>query len=82
MAAFAAGWAMVGHEAMRRIDRWFGVPACAALSGMRRVARRWRNGMRALFVQIYRPYPDVPLWAELPRHARPPGALAYLLRGA
>lgn len=35
---------MVGHEALRRIDRWLGAPVCAALSGMRRIARWWGGG--------------------------------------
>ncbi|AYH42080.1 hypothetical protein CDA09_01550 [Azoarcus sp. DN11] len=45
---------------MRRIDRWLGVPVCAALSGVRRIVRRWRKGApggeqavrRVLFVQL------------------------------
>lgn len=50
---------MPGPEAMRRMDRWLGVPLCAALSGMRRVARAgWRTRAqeqavrRVLFVQL------------------------------
>ncbi|NMG44990.1 glycosyltransferase family 9 protein [Aromatoleum toluvorans] len=45
---------------MRRIDRWLGVPVCAALSGTRRIARWWGGGApgreqvvrRVLFVQL------------------------------
>ncbi|MBD5804907.1 ADP-heptose--LPS heptosyltransferase 2 [Azoarcus sp. Aa7] len=50
---------MPGPEAMRRMDRWLGVPLCAALSGMRRAARVWRRTRaqdqavrRVLFVQL------------------------------
>ncbi|MCC4114255.1 glycosyltransferase family 9 protein [Aromatoleum toluclasticum] len=50
---------MPGPEAMRRMDRWLGVPVCALLSGMRRAARTWRRTRaqeqavrRVLFVQL------------------------------
>jgi len=51
---------MIGHDTFRRLDRWLGVPACAALTALRRACRSVRRARppaphaprRVLFVQL------------------------------
>ncbi len=51
---------MIGHDTFRRLDRWLGVPACAALTLLRRAYRGARSRAatgetaprRVLFVQL------------------------------